>query len=167
MKKYDDEELKKMLFAHKVWLMSGGEHGIRFDLSKDGNANLVGANLRGVDLKNANLRGANLRNADLKDADLRGANLTGADLSNADLRNANLRGADLSNANIDFSCWSLSCKSLTQKIDLRIARQLFYHAYRAAMSCEDEGVKELLGIETLKNFVNGSHCIGVHGCERV
>ena len=23
------------------------------------------------------------------------------------------------------------------------------------------------GVETLKNFVNGSHCIGVHGCERV
>jgi len=23
------------------------------------------------------------------------------------------------------------------------------------------------GVETLKNFVNKSHCIGVHGCERV
>jgi hypothetical protein len=52
--------------------------------------NLMGARLRGADLRNADLRGALLIGADL-----RGANLAGADVIGADLRGANLAGADL------------------------------------------------------------------------
>lgn len=62
------------------------------------NANLKGADLRGVNLSRANLRNADLRDAqllavNLKGADLRGANLTGADLLVVDFTDANLRGA--------------------------------------------------------------------------
>lgn len=54
-------------------------------------ANLIAANLRGMDLTGANLRGACLIAADL-----RGANLNGVDCIGADLRDTDLRGADLS-----------------------------------------------------------------------
>ncbi|TKH42242.1 hypothetical protein C1I60_19475 [Paenibacillus terrae] len=66
---------------------SGGKKNI------DRGADLIGADLRKVDL-----RGANLRGAYLIAADLRGNNLTGADLIGADFRNADLRGTDLSNS---------------------------------------------------------------------
>ncbi|WP_410515223.1 pentapeptide repeat-containing protein [Paenibacillus sp. BR2-3] len=56
-------------------------------------ADLIGAKLRGADLRCANLRGAYLIAADL-----RGANLRGADLIGADFRDANLRGADLTDS---------------------------------------------------------------------
>ena len=52
---------------------------------------LIGANLRNIDL-----RGANLRGACLIASDLRGCNLRGADLIGADLRDADIRGTDLS-----------------------------------------------------------------------
>ena len=55
--------------------------------------NLIGARLRGADLRNADLRGALLIGADL-----RGANLAGADVIGADLRGANLAAADLRGA---------------------------------------------------------------------
>ena len=50
------EELKKILAAHELWLM-GENEGVR-----------------------ASLRGANLRDANLSDASLSGADLSGADL---------------------------------------------------------------------------------------
>ena len=55
------EELQKILEAHKKWINSEDD-GVRADL-----------------------RSADLRGADLSDADLSDANLSGADLSGADL----------------------------------------------------------------------------------
>jgi uncharacterized protein YjbI with pentapeptide repeats len=54
---------------------------------------LIGANLRGADLRYTNLRGAYLIAADLRGADLRGADLIGADFRDADLRGADLTGS--------------------------------------------------------------------------
>nr|WP_240472921.1 pentapeptide repeat-containing protein [Paenibacillus sanguinis] len=53
-------------------------------------ADLIGADLRKMDLRGANLRGALLIAADLRGTDLSGAVLIGADLRDADLRGANL-----------------------------------------------------------------------------
>lgn len=55
-----------------------------------------GANLMGADLRRVNLRGANLRGAYLIAADLRGVDMQGADLIGADLRDTDIRGADFS-----------------------------------------------------------------------
>lgn len=68
------------------------------DALKD--ANLIGANLEGLDLRNANLQGAILletilEGADLTACDLRGALLCDAELDGAVLRDANLEGANL------------------------------------------------------------------------
>jgi uncharacterized protein YjbI with pentapeptide repeats len=63
-------------------------------------AYLRDANLRGADLRDANLRGADLIGANLSGANLIGANLSGANLSDAYLRDANLRGANLIGANL-------------------------------------------------------------------
>lgn len=89
-------------------------------------ANLDGANLSGVDLRQVdmseasaqkvnlsradlrgvNLAGANLRGANLLLADLRGANLGGADLRDARLSRANLSGANLSGADLRGATYS-------------------------------------------------------------
>ena len=94
------EELDEILHAHKKWLESGGEEGLRADLR---GANLRGANLSYADLRGANLRGADLSYADLRGADLSSANLRGADLRGANLSSANLRGADLRGANLSYA----------------------------------------------------------------
>jgi len=54
---------------------------------------LIGAKLKGADLRCANLRGAYLIAADLRGADLRAADLIGADFRDADLRGADLTGS--------------------------------------------------------------------------
>ena len=56
-------------------------------------ADLVGADLRGLDLRTADLNGALLIGVDLRDADLRHADLLGADLRDADLRGSRLDAA--------------------------------------------------------------------------
>lgn len=56
-------------------------------------ADLVGATLRGLDLRGAPLRGALLIAADLRGADLSGATLLGADLRDTRLEGARLAGA--------------------------------------------------------------------------
>ena len=61
---------------------------------------LVGARLRGADLREVDLGNANLFEADLRHANLFGANLRGATLLWADLRGADLREADLSYATL-------------------------------------------------------------------
>jgi len=61
-------------------------------------ADLVMANLRGVDLRGAYLEGADFRVAALIGADLKGANLSMADLEGADLKGANLRAVNLEGA---------------------------------------------------------------------
>ena len=68
-------------------------------------ANLSGAHLERVDLREvvlygANLSGANLSEANLRGANLAGANLVGAELWHANLRSANLLGAGLIGANL-------------------------------------------------------------------
>ena len=70
MKIVKPEELKKILSAHREWVM--GEGGARADLS-------------GADLSRANLSGASLYRANLSGADLFGANLSHANLYGADL----------------------------------------------------------------------------------
>ncbi len=55
-----------------------------------------GANLIGADLRRIDLRGANFRGAYLIAADLRGADLSGTDFIGADFRDADVSGADLS-----------------------------------------------------------------------
>jgi uncharacterized protein YjbI with pentapeptide repeats len=55
--------------------------------------NLVGADMRAVDLSDADLREADFRGANLRGADLRNANLWHADLTEATLIYANIEGA--------------------------------------------------------------------------
>src|SRR3954447_944123 len=61
---------------------------------------LVGARLRGADLRKMDLGNANLFEADLRHANLFGATLRGATLLWADLRGADLREADLSDTTL-------------------------------------------------------------------
>ncbi len=101
-----EEDLKRILAAHKTWLEPGGEKGKQADLSR---ANLQGANLQGADLRSANLQGAELRSANLQRADLPSANLQGAYLRSANLQEANLPRANLESANLT------KAKSLTRE----------------------------------------------------
>ena len=133
--KMKQEELQKILDAHKKWI-NGEDGGVRADLSE------------------ANLREANLREADLRRADLRRADLRGADLRRADLRRADLRGADL-----DFSCWPLWCGSLAVKVCKRIAVQLAYHFCR--LDCDDP--EYIAARNAILDFANQFHRVGECG----
>ncbi len=102
-----DEELQKILEAHRMWVESEGKDGERADLlgANLQEADLFGANLQKADLLGANLQGADLRGANLQEADLFGAklqeaDLRGASLQGAYLREAKLQGADLFGANL-------------------------------------------------------------------
>ena len=102
--KYNGNNLKEVLEAHKRWLDKSEGWSVmdKADLS---GADLRNADLSGASMRRANLRGANLRGTNLIAADLIRANLSGADLSNsylsnADLGGAYLSGADLSGANL-------------------------------------------------------------------
>jgi uncharacterized protein YjbI with pentapeptide repeats len=120
---------------------------------------LHGANLNYANLHEANLGKADLCEAELRGADLSNANLHGADLSNANLHEANLRGADLSYTNLDFSCWDLSCKSLTAKIGDKLAVQLLYHLLSAVKNSPavSDGIKEKLLTAELIETANKFH----------
>lgn len=63
-------------------------------------AELRGADLRGVSLRDVDLRGADLRDASLRDADLENADLRGADLRDVSLIGANFRGVELDDADL-------------------------------------------------------------------
>ena len=134
------EELQKILEAHKKWINSEDD-GVR-------------AYLRG-----ANLRGAYLSGAYLRSADLRGANLSGADLRGANLRGAYLRRADLRGANLDFSCWPLWCGSLAVKVCKRIAVQLAYHFCR--LDCDDPDY--IAARNAILDFANQFHRVNECG----
>ncbi len=71
-----DEELQKILEAHRKWVESEGKEGKRADL---GGANLQTADLAGASLQEAYLGGANLQGAKLGGVKLQGANLRGAE----------------------------------------------------------------------------------------
>ena len=64
-------------------------------------AAVIGAQLRGADLRNADAHGAFLAKADLRNAHLEGASLCEANLESADLRGANLRAANLARARLE------------------------------------------------------------------
>jgi uncharacterized protein YjbI with pentapeptide repeats len=89
------QELASILDQHRAWVESGGEEGVKADLS---GANLENADLTGANLQGASLPRANLRGADLSMADLRHASMVQADLCNANLLGAELRGANLMGA---------------------------------------------------------------------
>ena len=135
---------------------------------------LRGSNLANADLRKVNLVGANLANSDLSGADLCGARLDGANLFGADLSGARLQYADLCVAdlcvanlggvNLDFSAWPLCCKSLSPRIDKRIAAQLLYHTLRAMQSCaEDPDVAAVLASQPCLQLANQFHRVGECG----
>lgn len=95
MKKYTQEELKKIIKNHQHWLKEDCDHWERM------RANLCNADLSNTDLSDANLRCADLQYANLVGANLRGANLYGANLSYANLHYANLYQADLCFADLN------------------------------------------------------------------
>jgi len=89
-------DLERVIVEHAQWL-TDSDTGQR--------ANLLDADLRGVDLSGADLTDAILTGALLWLANLTGANLTnallwGANLAGANLAGANLMGADLGRANL-------------------------------------------------------------------
>ena len=128
-----DEELKKILESHKLWLETKGSGNVQGE-----QAYLVGADLRCADLRSANLRCANLVGADLRGADL--------------------VGADLRGAYIDYSAWPLWCGSLDVKIDSRIAAQLVYHVVRACQSVTDDAeVVEFCNTPVVVRLANRFH----------
>ncbi len=92
-----DEELQKILEAHRKWVESEGKEGERADLV---GANLQEAALRGANLQKAVLFGANLQAANLGWANLQKVDLAGANLQKAFLFGANLQGAKLGGANL-------------------------------------------------------------------
>jgi len=92
-----DEELQKILEAHRKWVESEEKDGKRAGLYR---ANLERASLYRANLQGAFLRRANLQGAYLSGANLQGAYLSGANLQGAFLRRANLQGAFLRRANL-------------------------------------------------------------------
>jgi len=90
-------ELAEVLDQHKQWVESGGDTGVRADLS---GVNLSKADLTGVNLQGAHLHRVNLAGADLSMANLRGASLVRTNLQNANLLGTELRGANLMGANL-------------------------------------------------------------------
>ena len=70
-----DEELQKILEAHRMWVESEGKEG---EIARLYEANLQKAFLRGANLQGADLRWANLSRARMIQANLRGADLRNA-----------------------------------------------------------------------------------------
>src|SRR5271170_7875399 len=90
-------DLAEILDQHKIWVETGGESGVKAELS---GVNLSHSDLTGVNLEGAFLQRANLIGADLSMANLRGASLVQADLRQANLLGTELRGANLMGANL-------------------------------------------------------------------
>src|SRR5258705_3727504 len=90
-------DLAEILDQHKIWVESGGDSGIKADLS---GVNLAHADLTGVNLQGAVLNKANFRGADLSLANLRGASLVQAELRDTNLLGTELRGANLMGATL-------------------------------------------------------------------
>ncbi len=90
LREIPEEELQRILEAHRKWVESEGKEGKKADLAR---ANLRVANLFEANLQEAFLTEANLQKADLREANLFKANLQGAVLYGAKLQGANLREA--------------------------------------------------------------------------
>jgi len=84
----DQQQISKLKQGREEWNRWRAKNaGVYADLS--------GADLRGLVLREANLSGGDLRRTNLSEADLTGAELSSANLSGADLAGTNLRWADL------------------------------------------------------------------------
>jgi uncharacterized protein YjbI with pentapeptide repeats len=102
---------------------------------------LLGADLRGANLRAANLVGAHLRGADLSSANLVGADLRGADLSGANLREAKLHWADLMSAKLsgaylgrtDLSLADLSGADLSKVKELGVGQLVQAYSLEGAI----------------------------------
>ena len=136
--------------------------GADFSVSYLKGANFGGANFHSADLNNTDMRDTCLKDAYLKGAILKWANLEGADLrgaylENVDFNDAFLKNADFRGADLDFSSWTLSCKTLHAVIDDRARIQLLYHAGKPAGEVNDPDLKALLNSELFKKVVNKFH----------
>jgi uncharacterized protein YjbI with pentapeptide repeats len=103
--KINQKDLCELLEKHKLWVVSGGNEGIRGYLSnckiKRTFTNLTGAELSSIDLRNTELVGVDLTGANLKSADLRYSDFRDADLTNACLESADLEGTNFVGAKLD------------------------------------------------------------------
>lgn len=90
LNKLAPEKLNNILEAHKLWVASDGNEGVR-------------ANLQGLNLCQENLSGANLEQALLGGSDLEATNLYKASLRKSDLSQANFHNADLRDADLTES----------------------------------------------------------------
>lgn len=72
---------------------NGRKNTLKHKKTIAGRLDLIGKDLRKVNLRGADLRGALIIAADLRGNDLRGADFIGADLRDADLRGANIEGS--------------------------------------------------------------------------
>ena len=97
LRKISEEELKKILYDHKLWLN---------DKNTGKQAELYGMDLEHVDFSSENLCGARFSGSKLCGANFHNAILCGADFCRSDLRNANFTGAYLKSANFaDANLW--------------------------------------------------------------
>jgi hypothetical protein len=148
--------------------------GVNLEYAIMQDANLEFADLKGANLRFADLRGSNFTLSNLKFADLQGANLEFANLTDATLEGASLQGANLQRVNfsfarmnrahlkgadIDYSSWTLWCRSMDVNIDKKIAAQLAYHFCR--FHCPD---KEVIDAQNaIMELANKFHLIGECG----
>lgn len=116
------------------------DHG-KIDLRE---ANLVGADLRGLDLESVDLRKANLVGANLAGTNLSGANLEEANLSSANLSEANLIGTDLNRTELNQAnlskatiCFTRLSKANLSMADLRNTNLTGACLFDANLSCAD------------------------------
>ncbi|MDA1100387.1 MAG: pentapeptide repeat-containing protein [Proteobacteria bacterium] len=95
-----------------------------------GKVKMIGANLKGVDLRRLNLEAADLRRADLRGVNLEKVNLAKARLKGALLRGANLKQADLQGAGL---AWAILRDANLNGADLRGADLTLADLTRAPM----------------------------------
>lgn len=104
-------ELRVLIDRHQIWhrtyetkyesaMAQNDPRKAHLCLAELKGADLTWVDLRDADLRGADLTGARLQWADLRDADLRGARLDRADLGNASLRYANLSDTSFERANL-------------------------------------------------------------------
>jgi hypothetical protein len=120
---------------------------------------LLGAKLRGLDLREASLAGADMVGADMRGAHLSRADLRGADLSDADLRGAKLRDADLEGATLTGA--------LLRGADMRGCAALDADATAADLRGADLRDADLTRVEVLDAVFTDAKlrgCVGVNPC---
>lgn len=130
-------------------------------------ANLKGMEIQGINLMDATLDGANLARTDLRGADLSNATMSRANLEGADLRGALLLGANLREANLngamvtgaDFSGADLTLANLTG-IDLTQVDLNGVNLDRAILIDVDLRQARLAGTEMSQVQMKGANLAG-------